>query len=131
MICASSTPVPFKYSAISFNRLDFPQRRIPVTTFTGSVSRNAMSLLRYKSLFFSSCVFIIGVRTSLYTNCSTNFTKNQVFALKCKNSYYSTFFASKRTRSQIICDLVLVYLCTICIALRDMREKNKKLPNLT
>ena len=37
-ICSSATPVFLRCSAISMSRLDFPQRRMPVTIFTGSVS---------------------------------------------------------------------------------------------
>ena len=40
--------IPFssKCSTINLSKLDFPQRRIPVTTFTGSVSLNAISFFR-------------------------------------------------------------------------------------
>jgi DNA topoisomerase-1 len=46
IIFESEIPFSFKCSTISLSKLDLPQRRMPVITFTGSVSLKAISLLR-------------------------------------------------------------------------------------
>src|SRR5699024_5797599 len=88
-ICSCPMPVSHKCRIISFSRLDLPQRRIPVITFTGSVSWKPISFFKYRSRFLSSCDSIMA-HSSCRSYHSTNSMKNQVCAVNNINFLFST-----------------------------------------